>query len=175
MTENKHLSVEVRLRPNDVYTPLQWNSANVFYWVLALAASWILYDLYSESLTGTALRHVPPWLVELGPATVLLTVLLGLQYLAVLRLFQKYPHFRKSRRMTFSPEGILVEWEDARVECKWSVFTRIGETSGLFFFQQTDRNAMSVPKRFLSSVKEMGLMRDLIRENFKGRYQIKRG
>jgi len=172
MENSKHLSVEVALRPSDVYTPFQWNSANIFYWVLALAAAWILYDLYLAPPNGMRFRQVPSWLVEGGLAIALLTVLLGLQYLAALRLFRKYPLFSKPRRITFSPEGILIESEDARAECRWSVFSRIGESSGVFFFQQTERTATYVPKRCLRSDQEIRLMRDLIRENFKGRYQL---
>ncbi|HUJ93408.1 MAG TPA: YcxB family protein [Candidatus Bathyarchaeia archaeon] len=172
MESNKRLSVEITLRPNDVYTPFQWSWANIFYWVLALASAWILYDLYFAPPDGIRFRHIPSWSVEVALAIVLLTVLLGLQYLAALRLFRKYPLFAKPRRLTFSPEGILIESEDARAECRWTVFSRIGESSGLFFFQQTERTATYVPKRCLKSDREIQLMRELIRENFKGRYQL---
>jgi YcxB-like protein len=173
MESGQSLSVEVTLRPSDVYTPFQWNSANIFYWVLALSASWILYDLYFAPPNGTRVGALPAWLTEIGIAIALLAVLLGLQYIAALRLFQKYPFFRKSRRITFGPGGIVIESEEVRADCKWSAFTRIQETPELFLFQPTDRTATYVPKRCLGSGEEIRTMRKLIREHFKGRYLLR--
>ncbi len=174
MEASKQLSIEVTLRPHDLYTPLLWSGANIFYWVLALSASWILYDLYFAPPHGFLAGDAPPWIVRVALAIGILAVLVGLQYLAVLRLFQKYPAFRKTRRMTVSPREIVIESDDARSECKWSLFTRVWETSELFLFQQTERTATYVPKRCLSSIENVHLLRELIRENFRGKCRLRR-
>jgi hypothetical protein len=89
-------------------------------------------------------------------------------------MFRKSPALRRSRRLTFSAEGIQFEAEDARGEYKWSLFMRIIETKKVFMLQQTTHAATYIPKRCFHSPSDVELLRQLIRENFKGKWTLRR-
>ncbi len=80
---------------------------------------------------------------------------------------------RKTRRFTFSPEGVLWDSEDARVECKWSLFARILETNHTFMFFQAPHLATHVPKRCFANHEQIVAVRQIIKTNFRGKWRLK--
>jgi hypothetical protein len=97
-----------------------------------------------------------------------------LPYLRVRTMFRKSPALRRPRRLVFGPEGIRFEAEDARGEYKWSLFMRIIETKKVFMLLQTTRAATYIPKRCFHSPSDVELLRQLIRDNFKGKWTLRR-
>ena len=76
--------------------------------------------------------------------------------------------------VTFSPTGIRIESEDANVDCKWSIVKRVMETRGLFLLLYTTAGAMYLPKRCFASHEDIERLRQIIIENFRGRWQLRR-
>jgi hypothetical protein len=104
-------------------------------------------------------------------------IVLGLllfPYLRVLAMFRETPSLTKPRQYTFSAEGIRFESEDATADLKWSAFIRIYETRSLFIFLQTTRAAIYIPKRFIESEQDVPRLRQLIRDDFKGKWRLRR-
>jgi hypothetical protein len=89
-------------------------------------------------------------------------------------MFGKFPQFQKPRRFSLNSEGMHFESEDARGDYKWSIFSRIVETPEVFIFVQTTRSSTYVPKRCLRKPDDILILRQLIRENFRGRRRLRR-
>ena len=169
------VTVEMKLTPNDVYTPLQWSRGNIARWVSAAVLCYGFYDLYAHSTE--ALRSFDGGQSILTILILLfLFILFGLllfPYLRVLALFRK-PAMRKPRLVTLGPVAIRIESEDGNAECKWSIFKRIMETRSLFVFAYTTAGAMYLPKRCFASHEDIVRLRQVIIENFTGRWQLRR-
>jgi hypothetical protein len=174
-TATTDVTVEIRLKPNDVYTPLQWSWGNLARWVSAAVLCYGFHDLYTRSME--TLRSFEGGQSILAILVLLFVfILLGLllfPYLRVLALFRK-PAMRRPRVVTFSPTGIRIESEDANVDCKWSIVKRVMETRGLFLLLYTTAGAMYLPKRCFASHEDIERLRQIIIENFRGRWQLRR-
>lgn len=175
MDKKTELIVDVKLEPGDVYSPFLWSRQNLIRWILLLAACGILYEMSpSWSLDVPFLKGNNGLLyLYLVVAAVALASFL-LPYLRVRSMFRKSPAARMPRRLTFSTEGIQFESEDARGEYKWSLFMRIIETKKLFLLLQTANAATYIPKRCFRSPDDVKLLRQLIRDNFKGKWTLRR-
>jgi len=172
--------VDVILKPNDVYTPFQWDRYNLARWVAAIVLCWIFYDLFQGYLD--ALRSFPGSgsVVAIGVAILvilavfILLALLLFPYLQMRALFRKSAQFQKSVRYTFNPEGLRFESEDASGAFKWSAFDRVVETRKVFAFWITSKSGTYIPKRCLASPSDVAVFRQLIRDNFKGKWTLRR-
>jgi len=175
MDKKPELIVDITLDPSDVYHPFLWSWQNLARWVLALTACLILYEAS------------PLWPPEVSPPEkrtelFLLYLLMGsvafalflLPYLRVRRMFRQSSALRRPRRLIVGPEGIQFESEDARGDYKWSLFMRIVETKKVFVLFQTTHAATFVPKRCFHTPSEVDFLRQLIRDNFKGKWILRR-
>jgi hypothetical protein len=173
--DNRSVVVEVELKPDDVYTPFRWNRSNVVRWVAAVTICMICYDLYENS--SAALLSFPDGKSILAVAALLvLFVLLALLIFPYLRhraMFRKWPALSKKRRYTFGAAGITIESDDANSDCKWSLFQRAVETPLVFTFFTTSRGGTYIPKRSFASAEDVTRMRNLIRQNMTGKYQLR--
>jgi hypothetical protein len=175
MDSKNELIVDVKLEPGDVYHPFLWSRQNVIRWVLLIASCVILYEIspswpldfpFPERNNGLLLLY-------LLVAAVLLASFL-VPYLRVKATFRNSPAIQRSRRLTFGTEGVQFESEDARGEYKWSLFMRIIETRKLFLLLQTANAATYIPKRCFRSAGDVDFLRQLIRDNFKGKWTLRR-
>src|SRR5207245_9766787 len=164
------------LKPNDVYTPFQWDRYNLARWVVAIVLCWIFYDLYKRQLD--ALRSFPDSgsiiaiLVVL--AIFILLALLLFPYLRIRSLFRKSPRFQEPVRYTFNAEGLRFESQHGSGAFKWSAFDRAVATRKVFVFSMTSQSGAYIPKRYLTSPDDVALFRQLIRDNFKGKWTLRR-
>jgi YcxB-like protein len=104
-------------------------------------------------------------------------IALGLLLFPYLRLrsaVRKAPGFKKRARYIFDAQGIRFESEDAKGEYKWSAFATVLETRRAFALAQTDYAATYVPKRCFASPNDIAIFRQLMRDNFKGRWRLRR-
>jgi hypothetical protein len=175
MDKNTQLIVDVKLELGDLYLPFLRSWQNLIRWVLVLAACLILYGISPiwPLDASSPERSKELFLLYLLVAAVSLASFL-LPYLRVRATFRKSPAIRRPRRLTFSAEGIRFESEDARGEYKWSLFMRIIETRKLFLLLQTAHAATYIPKRCFLSASDVELLRQLIRDNFKGKWTLRR-
>jgi len=122
MTANVgELTVEYSLKPNDVYTPFQWDRYNVARWVVAVLLCLIFYDIWTSG--SETLRSFPDSggilaLIAVLAVFILLALLL-FPYLRVRALFRKTPSMSKITRVTFRAKGLLFQSEEATSEIKW--------------------------------------------------------
>lgn len=153
METSAELTVVVRLKPHDVYTPFQWDRNNLARWVVAIVLCWIFYDIYKSGLDP--LRSFPDSGSIIAVLVVLvvfiLLALLLFPYLRVRALFGKSPLFHKAVRYTFSAQGVRFESDDANGALKWSAFDRIVETRKVFVLSTTSQAGTYIPKRCLTS------------------------
>jgi hypothetical protein len=175
MPDENRISLDVALKPNDVYHPFLWSWQNLWRWVVAMVLCRVVYDVFFSS--SADLDTYPDarslkLLILLVTALVVLGLIL-FPYLRILALFRKSPAMRKTRRFTFSPEGVLWDSEDARVECKWSLFARILETNHTFMFFQAPHLATHVPKRCFANHEQIVAVRQIIKTNFRGKWRLK--
>lgn len=172
---NFHVVVEVDLKPNDVYTPFTWSRGNLARWTAAFVLCLIFYHLYEDS-SATLLSFPSGGSILAVVALLMLLVLSGLllfPYLRIRSLFRKSPALAKTRRYTFSADGIAVQSDDANTECKWSFFQRAVETRTTFSFSTTSLSGTYVPKRCFASHEDIQRVRSLIHENMPGKCRLR--
>jgi hypothetical protein len=175
--------VDVILKPNDVYTPFQWDRHNLARWVAGAAVCWIFYYLFQgpllafrsfpDSRSIIAANAIIAAILVILVVFILLALLLS-PYLQMRALFRKSPQFQKSVRYTFNLEGLRFESESASGVLKWSAFDRVVETRKVFAFSISSRSGTYIPKRCLASPTDVSLLRQLIRDNFKGKWTLRR-
>jgi len=173
---NCRVVVDVDLKPNDVYTPFTWSRGNLARWIASFVLCLIFYDLYKAS-SATILSFPGGKSILAVVGLLALFVLLALvlfPYLRIRSLFRKSPALTKSRRCTFSADGIAIQSEDANSECKWSLFQRVVETPSVFSFFTTSLSGTYIPKRCFASVDDIRCVRSLIRENMPGKCRLRR-
>ena len=175
MDHGPEVTVEVKLKPNDVYTPFQWSRGNVIRWIVAGLLCLIGRDLYVSG--AETLRSFPDGgsilaIVVMVFVLILLAVLL-FPYLRMRALFRGTKALSAARRITFRTHAILFQSENANSECKWAMFTRVHETRKVFVFAQGNFGGTYVPKRCFSSPSDIPLLRQLIRDNFKGKWTLR--
>jgi hypothetical protein len=167
------LTVQVILWPGDIYDPLVYSWRNVIRWATVLFACLVIYDTSLRwSSTHLAAGRKPALLIPLLIGLALL-ILFFLPWLRVQWMFRKYPMLRQPRSISFGSEGLHIESEDSRGDYKWSIFSRIVETPKVFLFSVTPRGATYVPKRCLSRPDQIRMLRQLIRDNFKGKRTLR--
>ncbi len=176
MSNEKLVSVEVKLRPKDVYRPYFWSWQNLLRLFIALMLAFATYDACLAP--NAPVKSLPDGSsISAVLVAVVCFIILGLilfPYLRVRAAMKKAPVFQRSSRYSFSPDGMQVENEDATGNFKWSAFSRILEVRTTFLFFRTDYSATYFPKRCFRSPDEIVLLRELIRENFKGKWRLRR-
>ncbi|HVS74584.1 MAG TPA: YcxB family protein [Candidatus Acidoferrales bacterium] len=168
--------VEINLRPSDIYTPFQWDRANVSRWVCAAVLSWIFYDLYnrsSETLLSFSGGRSIMVIVVLLMALVLFGLLL-FPYLRVRANFREFPKMKILHRVTFGATGVGMWSEDSNTDCKWSVFERVVETRTVFAFTYSTGGAIYVPKRCFAARDDILRLREIIRANLPEKWHLRR-
>jgi YcxB-like protein len=173
--ENSRVVVDVDLRPNDVYTPFQWNRSNCARWVASALLCYMLYDMYKSSSATISSFEAGNSILAII-ALLVFFILLGLllfPYLRVRAMFRKSPALTRTRRYTFSTAGLTIHSEDATSDCKWSLFQRVVETQRVFVFSQTSHGGTYVPKRCFASPEDMARLRELIRQNMSGKFKLR--
>ena len=167
------LTVQYILQPADVYDPFIYSWRNVIRWVIVVFACLLVYDIgpsWSSAHLGVGIRPAVLATLLIG---FLLFILFFLPWLRVQSMFRKYPAMRRLRALSFSSDGLHIESEDTRADYKWSLFHRIVETPKVFLFIVTPRGATYLPKRCLSTPDEIEILRQLIRENFRGKKRLR--
>ena len=176
MDPGPEVIVEVNLKPNDIYTPFRWQRDNVIRWVVAALLCLIFRDLYASS--AETLQSFPGGGSILAVIVVLLIfILLAIllfPYLRVRALFRKPSPLAEATRISFRPDKIIFQSENATSECKWTIFNSVYETRKIFVFSQGKVGGTYVPKRCFSSREDVALLRTLIRENVKGKRTLRR-
>ncbi|MGA8221873.1 MAG: YcxB family protein [Candidatus Acidiferrales bacterium] len=175
MPDNRPVVVDVDLKPNDVYTPFQWNWPNVARWVVSIVLCMIFYDLYQHS-RATILSFPDGESIEAVVGLLVLFILFALllfPYLRIRAMFRRSPILKRTRRYTFEAARITTQSDDANSDCKWSLFQRVVETPSAFVFSLTSQGGMYVPKRCFSSSEEVHRLRTLIRENMPGKSRLR--
>jgi hypothetical protein len=176
MDKTSSVVVTVDLRPHDVYTPFRWERNNVARWVSAIVLCWIFYDLYKTS--SEALLSFPGGRSIMAVVALLvlfiLFALLLFPYLRVRALFRKSPVTTKSTCFTLGPAGINIHSDAANGEYKWPLFQRVIETRHVFAFASTSQSAIYIPKRCFRSPNDVARMREIIRENMPGKWNLRR-
>lgn len=166
MQPQSEVTVDITPEFGDFYSPFDWTRGNIYRWTLAFLA---------------AILALNAW--KLWPSrdsNFMLCVIAALAFIFVWPWFRiryqvrHYPAFRKTRRFTFDSGGMHFRSEDARGDYQWSVFSSVHETPRRFLFMQTKRSGTVIPKRCLSR-SDIQLLRQLVRENFKGKCRLRIG
>jgi hypothetical protein len=167
------LTVDIALQPQDVYHPFIVTRSNLMRWVLALFACYLTYTTRPIWSAGSLSGSVSILLeLPLFCAFVVLAIF-SWPYLRVRSMFHEHPSLRRSRRVSFSADGMHMESEDAQGDYKWSLFYQIVETPKTFLFMQSTRAATYIPKRCLSKSDDIVILRRLIRDNFMGKRRLR--
>jgi YcxB-like protein len=167
------LTFDITLEPQDVYQPFVYSWPNLVRWVSAPFACYLIYTTRPIWLTGSQLGAASALLEPPLFCAFVFIAMFSWPYLRVRSMFQKYPALRRSRRVSFSGEGMRVESEDAKGDYKWSLFYQIVETPKTFLLMQSARGAIYIPKRCLARSDEIVLLRRLIRDNFTGKRRLR--
>jgi hypothetical protein len=179
MPESVDLTVQVNLRPQDVYDPVRdlflcsWD--NIIRWAFVFFACYLIYETHPIWSSAESRSEAQSALVVVALLFTLVFLALFLfPYLRVRSIFRELPALQKPRSISFSTEGIHIDSEDARGDYKWSLFRNVVETPRVFLFMQTTRStgALYVPKRCLSGSDGVVRLRRLIRGNFAGKARL---
>jgi hypothetical protein len=173
MPKVPELTVDITLKPEDVYQPFLVTWPNLIRCVLALFSCYLIYTTrpiwLGGSQPGTAITLLEPPLF----CAFVFIVMFSWPYLRARSMFHKYPALCRSRRVTFSSEGVHIESEDAQGDFRWPLFYQIVETPKSFLFMQTTRGATHIPKRCFSNSDDILILRRLIRDNFAGKKRLR--
>jgi hypothetical protein len=170
------LTVEVKLRPHDIYSPFRWQRDNIIRWVAAGLLCLIFRDVYAlarATLVGIPSAGSIRAIVVVLAVFVLLALLL-FPYLRMRALFRSTPALSQPTRITFRPEHVLFENQDATADCKWEAFIRITETRHVFVFSQGGIGGTYIPKRCFAQQDDIQRLRRMICESFKGKWSLRR-
>ncbi len=87
-------------------------------------------------------------------------------------MFRHGPALRQPRK--YSVSGAAFEMRSEAMTCsfRWNAFSRILETRRSFLFFLSPVFGMVVPKRCLSSADDIVHVRDVVRQNFKGKLEL---
>jgi hypothetical protein len=174
-TSSESISVQVELRPHDVYTPFTWSRGNLARWVSTGLLCYIFYDLFTHG--SDSLRSFPGGdsllAVVILLAVLILCGLLLFPYLRMRAAFRKNSYFRKRWTYTFSSEHVQIQSDDSTSECKWTVFDRIEETPKVFMLLYAGRGGGAyVPKRCIVSREQLLHLRALLRAKRSERLKV---
>jgi len=169
MNDGHELTVEYTLKLWDVYSPFRLSRNNLARWVSAALLCYILYDFCTHSAETSSILAI----VILLSIFVLLALLL-FPVLRLLALFRGTPAFARPKRITFRPDIILSESAEAKGEIKWTFFTWIFETPTAFVFSHGKVGETYIPKRCFATKQDIALLRELIRQHFKGKTTLRR-
>jgi hypothetical protein len=176
MENGPEVTVNVQLKPNDVFTPVDWNYRNIARWVLASVIAYAVYDVcFSPGNTLATLpdaKSISAVLVVLAGFIVL--GLLLFPYLRLVAIMRKSAGFREPAKFIFSPKGLRFESTNATGEYSWSAFARVTETKKSFAISQNDFAGTYIPKRCFGSPGDVASLRQLVRDNFKGKWTLRR-
>lgn len=175
MDHGPEITLQLNLKAHDVYTPFRWERDNVIRWVVAGLLCLIFRDLYAssrETLQGFPGAGSITAIMIILVVFILLAILL-FPYLRVRALFRS-SRLAETTRITFRPDKILFQSENGQSECKWTIFDRVFETRRVFAFSQGRIGATYVPKRCFTDPNDIQLLRQMIRENFKGKRTLRR-
>jgi hypothetical protein len=170
MPTTSELTVEIELQPDDIIDWWSLSGQNSLRWAMALFGCFLIFQTRAIWTSGHVGSNQEPLSFQI------IFFLIGVVLLAfffyphfrVRSMFQESPALRHRRRVTFSSEGLQMESEDARGDYKWSLFNRIVETRKVFIFSPTGRGGVYVPKRCLANPNDAIILRQLIRNNFRG-------
>ena len=176
MNDSRELTVEFTLKPADIYSPFRWDRENLTRWVIAALFCYILYDVCTRS--ADTLRSFDGG-TSIFAIVVLLFVfiLFGLLLFPFFRMraiFHGTPTAAIPRRVTFRADAIQFESAEAKSECKWTLFSRVVETPRVFVFAQGKAGGTYIPKRCFATKQDIALLRELIRQHFKGKTTLRR-
>ena len=175
MESPSQITVDITLQPGDLYDPFAYSWQNTIRWVSALFVCYLIYETRSLWASAQSDSDTASALLALSVLMGFVILLLFLfPYLRVRSIFKSSPAARKSRHLSFSVEGIHLESEDARGDYKWTLFNRTVETPRVFMFLQTRYAATYVPKRCFSKPEDIVILRQLIRDNFRGKLRLRR-
>jgi hypothetical protein len=165
--------VEYRLQPNDVYTPFQASRENIIRWVMAVllcGAFYLGYPELSEMAQSTGNGGSIMAIVAVLTVFILLALVV-FPYLRVRARFRNSPRLHETMRYELRDQGIHFVSEHVTSDSKWSLFVSARETKTKFALGSSDFRALYIPKRCLT-LENVKLMRQMIRENVKGKIQL---
>jgi hypothetical protein len=175
MENSPQVTVEVKLKPNDVSTPFDWTFQNLFRWVVAAVIAYAVYDVCFSA--GQRLESLPDAeSIKAVLVTLAIFIVLGLVLFPYLRLvasIRKNHAFRKVVSFTLTSDGVQLRSEDAKGDYKWTLFTHVFETKKAFVLSQGGYGTY-LPKRCFASSDDINAVRQLIRDNFKGKWRLRR-
>ena len=134
MEPNPGVVVEVNLRPNDVYTPFQWERGNLARWVTSIVLCLIFYDLYRSS-RATILSFQGGESILAIIALLVLFILLGLLLFPYLRLRAMFRSILRWQKLDAIPS--------AQQESRFSLMMQLAIANGLCLRGLMKRRASS--------------------------------
>jgi hypothetical protein len=173
MPQVGEIAVNVSLQPADVFDPWRYTTRNFLRWLLALLGSFALFDSGQFWFPSIENRVLVASIAALSVLVCLALIIAVVPYLILVWRFRQYAAFTKPRRYLLDANGIHLDSEDARADYKWSLFTKAFETRKVFALVLTRHHGVTIPKRFLSTPGDIEHLRQLIRENFKGKRRLR--
>jgi hypothetical protein len=167
----KKVTCDVKLRLSDVIDPFAFNWINLFNLVLTIFACVVIFR--PSSIYGP--YPVEAWEEQAFYIFIAFSWLMfvGLPYASLLIRFWTTPALKSPRKLTFDADGMHLESDDARGDYKWSLFRSVAETKKVFVFKISATSGTYLPKRCLTGPDDIHLLRQLIRESFRGKKSLR--
>jgi YcxB-like protein len=168
------MTLEVRLKAEDLRD--LWFNTRIKYllWLLFLFGLYLAYLVFAEiANVGFAAAGILNVAVY-GPIAA--TGLLGPFFIPRLRARQMIrcgPTLAETRQYSFSDRGVNFRGERMTCDLRWNGFHRIAESRRSFLLYLSPGFGAVIPKRCFSSPEGVVFLRQLIRENFKGKSTLR--
>jgi len=174
MENSSDLSFEITVRPGDLYEAFGWSWQNVARWVLVLFVGYLVFETHPVWSAASTVAGVRDALVALSLFGLFALLALFLfPYLRLRHAFRKYPGRQWTQQFSFGTKGVHIDAEDASGDYLWSFFDSITETSKNILFRTKHGSAVYIPKHRVPNRDDVTRLRGLIRQNFKGRMELR--
>jgi hypothetical protein len=171
MGANDQIIVDVVLEPGDMSLPASRLILSIFWWFLVFLGILLFFEFVRiPNVDYRPFSRAFTFLILIGVA-----IGVGVLWprVKVSRMFRQFPSFGKRRRIVIRSDGISVESEDAKAECKWALFWEIQETRKSFLLKQSSRAATYIPKRCFQAPEDVLRFKALLRAHYKGKLKLR--
>jgi hypothetical protein len=174
MEDSDTIVVNVQLTARDLNDLWKGSRVKNLLWFLIpiglLYAYFIFATIVNEGFTAANALSI-----ILYSIVVLLASLAGLIVSrARAQLMIRYgPTLRELRRYTLSNHGVRFDSELMMCDCRWGAFSKILECRMSFVLYQSPLSGSVIPKRCLSTTDDVGRLRELFRNQFKGKLKLR--
>lgn len=166
--------VNVQLNPKDLCDLWMGSAFTFLRWFLVLCGAYLSYAVFAEIVNEGFSVQTGFTITYYG--VVALAAFFTAIFFPRLRAWQLIRHgptLREQRRYSFSDRDVHFDSELMTCDLRWDSFSRIVESRRSFILYLGPLYGMVIPKRYLTQPDDLQRLRELFRNQFKGKLKLR--